>query len=140
MSLPIDKIIIFQKAIIFDKKRFLALKRKKTDLRRPGAWDLPGGALIKGEDIGGAIKREVFEETSLKIFNLQPIYVKTIKNLNPIGIDNLYICWQVGKWQGKIKLSDEHVDFSWATQKEFSRLKTWDEQGFLQKSVLRAIL
>ena len=51
------------KALILDKTRtkFLAIKNDK------GKWNLPGGGIDPGETIEECVKREVMEETGLRV-------------------------------------------------------------------------
>jgi len=62
-----DKGIIIHSLIINDDK-LLILKRIE-DTYEGGLWDLPGGTLEDGEDLSDGVKREVFEETGLRIEN-----------------------------------------------------------------------
>jgi 8-oxo-dGTP diphosphatase len=45
---------------------------KRSNAIGAGTWGLPGGKLEFGEDIIECAKREVFEETGLKIKNIRP--------------------------------------------------------------------
>ncbi len=62
-----DKGIIIH-SLIINEGKLLILKRIE-DTYEGGLWDLPGGTLEDGEDLSSGIKREVFEETGLKIEN-----------------------------------------------------------------------
>ena len=52
-------------ALIFDGPRILMAQRGKQPLL--GWWSLPGGALETGELLADAVRREVLEETGLRI-------------------------------------------------------------------------
>lgn len=45
----------------------LLVKRSGTDDKRPLQWDVPGGHVDEDEDFTLAAKRELFEETGIKI-------------------------------------------------------------------------
>ena len=62
-----DKGIIIH-SLIINNGKLLILKRIKNTYEG-GLWDLPGGTLEDGEDLSSGVKREVFEETGLKIEN-----------------------------------------------------------------------
>lgn len=62
-----DKGIIIH-SLILNNGKLLILKRIENTYEG-GLWDLPGGSLENGEDLSDGIKREVFEESSLKIEN-----------------------------------------------------------------------
>jgi 8-oxo-dGTP pyrophosphatase MutT (NUDIX family) len=89
-------------AIIFDeKKRILFCHRTDYDL-----WNLPGGALEKGESPWQGVIREVKEETGLdvKIDRLSGIYFTA--KLNQIAFS--FICRIIG---GKLTINDESDKF-----------------------------
>jgi len=53
-------------AIIIKNDKVLLIHRKKEGMEY---WVFPGGSIEEGEEKDEAIKREVFEETSLKVIN-----------------------------------------------------------------------
>ena len=56
-------------ALIHRQGKFLILKRNKKEILGPGAWSVPGGKSEIGKDCYENLKREVLEETGLKIKN-----------------------------------------------------------------------
>lgn len=52
-------------AIIFHQDRILLVERGREPLK--GWWSLPGGAVEVGERLEEAIRREVLEETALRV-------------------------------------------------------------------------
>jgi mutator protein MutT len=54
-------------AAILRDGRLLLLRRSPSSRFFPGAWDLPGGHVEKGETLGRALRREVREETGWAI-------------------------------------------------------------------------
>lgn len=91
-------------AIIFDdKKRILSCHRTDRDL-----WNLPGGALEKGEAPWEGIKREATEETGLdvEVTRLAGIYYTPIQN----QIAFSFICRIVG---GKLRVNEESDAFKY---------------------------
>ena len=60
-------------ALIFQRGRILMAQRGKEPLK--GWWSLPGGALEIGESLDSAVRREVLEETGLKVKPLKVIEI-----------------------------------------------------------------
>jgi 8-oxo-dGTP diphosphatase len=60
-----DQPIIGVGGIIFQDRNVLLVKRAKSPGK--GQWSLPGGAIELGEPVREALRREIFEETSINI-------------------------------------------------------------------------
>jgi len=48
---------------LFDGDRVLLVERSKPPYK--GKWSLPGGKVVQGEELIGAVRRELMEETNL---------------------------------------------------------------------------
>ena len=114
-----------QKAIVFypEGQKFLALKRVGTDPINPNCWDLPGGNVAFGELHDAAIHREIFEEASLKVKDLQPVQVVTSF---ADGIYRLFIGYSGIALSSDVVLSSEHSEYRWVTTDEFLSLESAD--------------
>jgi 8-oxo-dGTP diphosphatase len=92
------------KVVMFDGDKVLLLKRKQ-DQKHPGKWDLPGGHIIEGEGWEPGAKREVEEETNLRIEDLDFVYDGKNKKF-----------YKTSTWKGDLfsrKDLPEHDDFIW---------------------------
>lgn len=92
--------------------------------KQGGRWELPGGGLDFGEDIHGALKREIEEEIGLKVMHIseKPTYVWTWRFENTRDMEwfySLVIAY-------KIKVADFTID----PTKEFKKI------GFFSKEEL----
>ena len=108
------------KAIIKKDNKYLLLHKSLTVPRFPDFWDFPGGGLDDDEDPTEGIKREVLEETSLKIEPIKVIW-KTQAEVNGIMVE--YKIYSVKLLSEEIKLSHEHTEFKWLTKEELLKLK-----------------
>ena len=74
---------VLQKAVVIDGEgNVLTLKRIETGLAsRLGKWDLPGGSLEPKDLVKGTkpniegIKREVEQETGLRLIDIEPVFI-----------------------------------------------------------------
>jgi len=71
------KMYVATKALIVKGKKILIIKRSSKEDVYASEWDLPGGKVRFGEHPIDSIKREVFEETKLKIEVIRPLDVWT---------------------------------------------------------------
>lgn len=111
------------KVIIFNGHKVLMMSRHDNK-----QWELPGGHLNFGEKFKDAAKREVFEETGIKLKKMK-VVLKQPKFVMFVAITNM----------SQIKLSDEHADYRWVTDKGFKRLKITQSTKLNVKTIQRVI-
>lgn len=123
--------ITLKAAIVHDGKALIL--RSTADHRN---WELPGGLVDIDEDLEAGLKREVLEETTLKVevtdkilgvwdgwrtgFRFSDGSVRDIR-----VIEIIYQCNLVS---GDIELSKEHDESRWATPEEMQLLPMFSEQ------------
>ncbi len=72
--LPRAGVAVCVGAAIFRGDRVLLVRRAKSASYLPGWWDIPGGHVEPGEDLVAALRREVREETGLRVAVGRPFY------------------------------------------------------------------
>ena len=111
-----------QKAVVVNKDgKILAVRRSKTAPTRPLHWDLPGGELDWGEDPTEGIKREIKEETGLKVAQVAPFDI--IARVYESGEYWISLGYKAVSRSIKVRLSYEHDQWKWGTAQEFLKLK-----------------
>lgn len=110
------------KGIILNKEnKILLLKRSKKEDVFKELWDIPGGKIDFGEDLKQALKREISEETGIKVEVLHPINTWSFfrdKNTYVVGIT--FFCRPSST---NVKISEEHEDYKWVCKEELDILK-----------------
>ena len=100
--------------LVLDKdNRLLLLKRSDNKY-----WGPPGGAIELGETVEETARREVFEETGLKIvdsslfkvFSGKEQYYRYPNGDEVYIVAIVYICKE---FSGEIQLSSEHTEWGW---------------------------
>jgi 8-oxo-dGTP diphosphatase len=92
----------------------LLLRRSKTDKRRPGEWDFPGGGVEPGEEIMVGAVREIQEEAGLVVptNKLQLLYAETtFYEEYDESVTRLLFATAVDT--NAVQLSFEHEEFKW---------------------------
>lgn len=114
-----------------DKIAKVIIKRGNTALflqKNNGEWELPGGHLHIGEKYKKGAKREVAEETGIKISKLKTIVMtKNFKLFAAMPIIN------------KITLSDEHINYTWVTKRQVRQLKLTDSTKINLRYILNTV-
>ncbi len=115
--------ILVQKAVIKKDGKFLIALRSPTAKYFPNHWDFPGGKLEPNEEPFAGIEREILEETTFQVKALEVVGVYEM-DIDKIGKNShRYTIYSTKILSGKIKLSDEHLKFRWATKEEILQLK-----------------
>lgn len=111
-----DKIVVLTSGILRNKQdELLLLKRGQNNSSYRGCWQLPEGKMEFGESPEETLRREIKEETDLDVSSMQLGFVTSSlmhargKNYHVVRI--VYYL----SWQGEIKLSEDHIEFRWAS-------------------------
>jgi 8-oxo-dGTP diphosphatase len=94
--------------VVDDHGRALVIKRRDN-----GRWEAPGGILEHGETIEDGLRREVFEETGLKV---EPEALTGVYQNIPRKI--VALVFRCHAADGHLTVNDEATDFRWVTAAE----------------------
>ncbi|KKW11079.1 MAG: NUDIX hydrolase [Parcubacteria group bacterium GW2011_GWA2_49_9] len=123
--------------IVREDGNILALRRSKTCPRRPLSWDLPGGDVEFGEDLGQSIIREIKEEAGLVVPE-----VTLFDAIGFVAKDGDY--WVTLGYVTRVPqdaavvISWEHDQYEWITKEEFLQRESTDRiKRFLNNTNVR---
>jgi len=121
-------VLPFVLAIIKNSKGEALIGQDSDSKRKPYSlfWNLPGGKLEKNETVEECLKREIFEELSVKVKSSKLIGVfhhsgRSILKECTSKLPGLGICYEV-KVVGKVK-STERDSIHFASRKELKSLR-----------------
>lgn len=122
--------------LIFHKGRILLTKRAREPFK--GWWDLPGGFLHQGEHPEEALKREILEETGLKIKikKLFGLYTGT----HPSDSEPFWIitaAYVAESSTESLKAIDDVAESRWFSKKELPEKIAFDSNQLLIKDFLK---
>jgi len=110
------------KALIMYQDKFLILKKQDFS---GGEYEVPGGRKEKNETDEETLKREVLEETGLKVEIIEILNTWKMDVIKKrINLDGkTYLCQA---FTNNIKLSDEHDSYRWVNKEELLKLNIPD--------------
>lgn len=121
---------------IFVKEGKILLLKESPKLS--GQWELPGGGLDFGEGLHQGLKREIEEETGMKVKNIsdKPVYVWTWKFENKRGIDwyySLVVAYKIEIGNLEFKKSDECEEIGFFSKEELNTIELCQQTNGLKE-------
>ena len=108
MTLPMLRAVV---AIIRDSDGLVLSVSRRN---RPGNLSLPGGKVDFDESPLGALIREVYEETGVKVLHARPLLVRTVPGPNYYRT-SFYL---VDQWTGEASQQEEGIEVQWVEPKD----------------------
>lgn len=102
-------------AVIFDRRGRLLLQRRSDG----GQWGLPGGAVEVGESFAGAVRREVAEETGLRVAVRRLVGVYSVPRLQVVRYPDgrvwhyVNVCFECVARGGALATSPETLELGY---------------------------
>ncbi len=101
----------------------LLIRRRREPLK--GEWSIPGGVLELGESLKDGVKREILEETGLKVHPLDVIAVldRIQESAGRIQYHYViidYVCLPAG---GRLKAASDALDARWVDRRDLPDYK-----------------
>jgi 8-oxo-dGTP diphosphatase len=109
--------------VVIRDNRVLLIRRGREPLK--GEWSIPGGMLELGESLQDGVKREVLEETGLKVHPLEALKVfdRVQKNGRRVRYHYVivdYVCRPAGC---RLKSGSDVLDARWVEREELHRYR-----------------
>ena len=125
-------------ALVFNSKREVLMIRTH---KWSNLWGIPGGKIKFGETSDDALRREILEETGLKISDIEFILVQDCIHSKEFYRDAHFVllnytCRCVGT-NPQVKLNDEGREFRWLTLADAKKLKLNKPTKILLEAVVR---
>ena len=142
--------------IIIKDGKFLITKRAPTEKAFPNQWTVPGGKLEvddyakRPKDTSAhwynvfedVLKREVLEETSLKIKNIR--YLTSLAYIRPDNIPSIIVSLFADYCGGELKLCPALTEYAWVTLDEAKKYELiegiYEELDLLDKHLKGAVV
>ena len=125
-------IMVVAGAFIFDKENRVLMQKRSDN----GQWGFPGGFMELSESVQDTARREVYEETGIKVEELElfgvysgPQYDKTFSNGDQVSL--VLISFICKRYSGKLVESNEE-----SLQNKFYPLKDLPENIFTEHKML----
>lgn len=95
--------------------------------RNAGTWEPPAGRLVTGEDFESGASRELYEETGLALAPDRTLATWVGPRPGGEGLlaSVVYASRAPAGAELTVRLSDEHLDYRWATIEEWLSLPSW---------------
>lgn len=106
--------------IINKKEEFLILRLPINKEFTKELWMFPGGRLNVDDYPEDGLKREVFEETGLKIKVIGPVHIARWGIENPPKYSVFFLCKLIGRQD--INISHEHTEGKWIKFSEIEKV------------------
>ena len=100
------------KAVVMKGDKALLLKRSNYMKKYAGEWDLPGGHVQEEESLEDGLRREVEEETGLKIKYPEKLYS-----------DGRMHYYKAEMEDAEVKLSEEHTEYKFVSAEDLKDME-----------------
>lgn len=131
ISLTADSVIFCKQNDIL---RILLVKRKYDPYK--GSWALPGGFLKDEEPLEEGAKRELEEETGLKVENLHQIRAYGRPDRDPRGRTVSVAFWTELESEEEVKGSDDAAEAQWHDIQKLPKL-AFDHHQIVKEALAR---
>lgn len=130
------RILLVVRAILVHNNKLLLIQRSRNDSHDRLLWEIPGGKLDKGQDLNGAIERELIEEVGILAIPIKKLVFfdsDIDSNSKYKGIPYIRMTGLYKAETNNVKLSSEHEEYKWVS---FDKALSMNITDFTRKSLL----
>lgn len=113
--------------VVNEDGELLVLTRSKTDDRRPGQLDLPGGWVEAGEEVMAAAIRETVEEAGIAVDSCKLVYALS-ESVGEKGCGTWVVFLARVQGRPAVTLSEEHDAADWIPLQDAPAKFKYDRQ------------
>ncbi|MGH9398098.1 MAG: NUDIX hydrolase [Terriglobia bacterium] len=108
-------------AVDIDGQSVLLIRRGKEPLQ--GEWTLPGGMVELGESLKAAVRREVWEETGIRVETLEflALFERVVREKSGVRFHYVvadYLCQAKG---GRLRPASDVTDARWVRRRDLAK-------------------
>ncbi|MEK7599062.1 MAG: NUDIX hydrolase [Patescibacteria group bacterium] len=109
-----EKIAVTVKGIVLNEAMEIALVNELQQGEKPPGWGFPGGKVNEGENTENALKREILEETGIKIEILDIVSQKNVPHQDGTNEQKTYfLCRALDGGDPERKVKGETEGWGW---------------------------
>lgn len=126
MDEPVRRPLVGVGGVVWRGARVLLIRRRQPPLL--GQWSLPGGRQEWGETVTEALRREVFEETALRLGPLRLVDVVDWIDREPGGVvahHYTLVDYTAEALPGEPAAGDDALAVAWFDPAELAQLDVW---------------
>jgi len=128
IAITVDAVIFYRKE---DVLNVLLIQRKNEPFKNQ--WALPGGFLEENENMEEGAKRELEEETGLKINKLQQVGAFGTPGRDPRGRTISIAFVHLTNVEAKLKASDDAINAKWFNMNDLPEL-AFDHRAIISEA------
>jgi len=113
------RVLLVSRCLLEKDSEILLLHRSEQRGYNPDKWELPGGKVEAGQDLGSATEREILEETGLLVKITSPLTfteAKTVGHGKYKGTLYLELVHEATLVGGRVRLSQDHTEYRWVSR------------------------